>query len=91
MGDRKRRSKTENDIFRSRFSIRRVDPRLKTCFFLSPFAPENLVSRDRFGRPIPHSIYELNALRPCVAAPRTFLLYIVIVPGLNGADSSPCL
>ena len=23
-------------------------------FSLSPFAPENLVSRDRFGRPVPH-------------------------------------
>ena len=26
-------------------------------FFLFPFAPENLVSRDRFGRPVPRGVY----------------------------------
>ena len=26
----------------------------KKCFSLSPFAPEDLVSRDRFGRPVLH-------------------------------------
>ena len=26
-------------------------------FFLFPFAPQNLVSRDRFGRPVPREVY----------------------------------
>ena len=34
------------------------------CFFsLSPFAPENLVSRDRFGRPVPASARLFSTFR----------------------------
>ena len=34
--------------------------------FLSPFAPENLVSRDRFGRPVPRGVlYRLFSLSVC--------------------------
>ena len=33
----------------------------KNDFFLSPFAPENLVTRDGFGRPVPREPAHLHA------------------------------
>ena len=50
---------------RSDFSLNTARGQLnrKTLFSLSPFTPENLVSRDKFGRPRPASASSFSTLR----------------------------
>ena len=45
--------------------------REKCFFFLSPFAPENLISRDWFGHPIPRQLAHspLSGLISCTVKP----------------------
>ena len=65
---------------RSYFSLNIARGQLnrETLFSLSPFAPENLVSRDRFGRPRPAPASSFSTLR----------LNLVLECGAYSRDSS---